>query len=583
MPGLIATPWLVFKQIAGESLNLPENPTTNLEAPAEAVSAWSPFKQSVFRALWIATLVSNIGTWMQSVGAAWFMTSLTKSPVLVALVQVATTLPMFLLSLPAGALADIVDRRRLLLFTQAWMAAAAAVLGLLTLAGLTTPWLLLTFTFLLGLGAALNGPAWMAIVPELVPRRDLLQAISLNSAGFNLSRAVGPAAGGAVVAALGIGPTFLLNALSFLGVLWVLYRWERPASETTLPGERMLAAMRSGLRYVRHAPKLKAALIRAALFMLFSSSLWALLPLVARYELGGGPSGFGILIGCFGVGAVGGALFLPRLQRSVAGESLIALMTVVAAAMLAVIALAPHMAAVAGAMLISGAAWLVVFSTFNVAVQTSVPAWIRARALAVYVLAFAGGLSAGSVIWGAVATHQSIPAALLYSALALILSLLAALRYPLLLNEKADLSPSLHWPEPHVFLEPHPEQGPVLVMVEYLINPEEWRGFAQAMRPLGQIRRRDGAIRWGLFQDAANPARFLETFLVETWLEHLRQHERITIEDRAVEEQAAAFHLSPGRPKVSHLIHTYGRRGRQRRQVLRSLDQQANEAGSDLH
>ncbi|MCL4501203.1 MAG: MFS transporter, partial [Deltaproteobacteria bacterium] len=314
-----------------------DSPITPLEDPAEAVSAWSPFKQSVFRALWIATLVSNIGTWMQSVGAAWFMTSLSKSPVLVALVQVATTLPMFMLSLPAGALADIVDRRRLLLFTQAWMTAASALLGVLTLAGLTTPWLLLTFTFLLGLGAALNGPAWMAIVPELVPRRELLQAISLNSAGFNLSRAVGPAAGGAVIATAGVGATFLLNALSFLGVLWVIYRWQRPASDTALPGERMLAAMRSGLRYVRHAPKLKAALIRAALFMLVSSSLWALLPLVARYELKGGPSDFGILLGCFGLGAVAGAALLPRLQRYMAGEALIALMTVIAAAMLAVI------------------------------------------------------------------------------------------------------------------------------------------------------------------------------------------------------------------------------------------------------
>ncbi len=555
-----------------------DKPTTNPEARAETVSAWSPFKNPVFRALWIATVVSNVGTWMQSVGAAWFMTSLSKSPVLVALVQVATTLPMFLLSLPAGALADIVDRRRLLLFTQAWMAAAAAILGGLTLAGLTTPWVLLTFTFLLGLGAALNGPAWMAIVPELVPRRNLLQAISLNGAGFNLSRAVGPAAGGAVVAAAGIGATFILNALSFLGVLWVLYRWERPVSETTLPGERIMAAMRSGLRYVRHAPKLKAALIRATLFMLFSSSLWALLPLVARYELGGGPSDYGILLGCFGAGAVGGAALLPRLQRYLAGEALIASMTVLGAALLAVIALVPQFLVVAGAMLVSGAAWLVVVSSFNVAVQTAVPAWIRARALAVYIVAFAGGLSAGSIIWGAVATHQSIRAALLYSALTLLVSLLVGLRYRLHLDEQADLSPSLHWPEPHVFLDPHPEQGPVLVTVEYLIDPDEWRRFAQAMRPLGHIRRRDGAIRWGLFQDAANPGRFLETFLVETWLEHLRQHERITVEDRAVQEQVAAFHLGPERPKVSHLIYTYGRRGRQRRQVLRSLQQKGGEA-----
>ncbi len=548
-----------------------------MDAPGEIVSAWSPLKQSVFRALWIATLVSNVGTWMQGVGAAWLMTNLSTSPVLVALVQVATTLPMFLLSLPAGALADILDRRRMLLFTQGWMTLAAALLGALTLAGLTNAGLLLTLTFLLGVGAALNGPAWQAIMPELVPRRELLQAISLNSAGFNLSRAVGPAAGGAVVAAAGAGATFVLNAVSFLGVVWVLYRWRRPATETALPGERMLAAMRSGIRYVRHAPKVKAVLIRAGIFMLFSSSLWALLPLVARVELGGGPTDYGVLLGCFGAGAVGGAAVLPHLRKYLAAEAMMAVMTILAAALIAVIALVPRLVVVAGAMLLSGAAWLVVVSSFNVAVQTAVPAWIRARALAVYMLAFAGGLSVGSLLWGVAAKHQSIPTALLYSALALILSLLMAIRYPLKLDEQSDLSPSLHWPEPHLVLEMHPEQGPILVLVEYLIDPAESRRFAQAMRPLNHIRRRDGAIRWGLFQDAADPRRYLETFLVETWLEHLRQHERLTVADRAVEEKVYSFHTGPGRPKVSHLIYAYGRRGRQRRRLLRSLKEAGEE------
>lgn len=557
-----------------------ENAVRHMNSPIETVSAWSPLKQSVFRALWIATLVSNVGTWIQNVGAAWLMTSLSKSPVLVALVQVATTLPMFLLSLPAGALADIIDRRRLLLFTQGWMTAAAAILGALTLAGLINPWLLLTLTFVLGLGAALNGPAWQAIVPELVPRRELLQAISLNSAGFNLSRAVGPAVGGALVAAAGAGATFILNALSFLGVLWVLYRWQRPVTEAALPAERMMAAMRSGIRYVRHAPRLKAALIRAGLFMLFSSSLLALLPLVVRYELGGGPTDYGVLLGCFGAGAVCGAAFLPRFQKYVAAEVLIALMTVLAAAMIAVFALVPLMVVLSGAMLLSGVAWLVVVSSFNVAVQTAVPAWIRARALAVYMLVFAGGLSAGSLLWGTLATHRSIRAALLYSALGVVLSLLPALRYRLNLDDKSDLSPSLHWPEPHLVLEPYPEQGPILVMVEYLIDPAESRRFAQAMRPLNHIRRRDGAIRWGLFQDTAEPGRFLETFIVETWIEHLRQHERLTVADRAVEEKVFSFHIGAGRPRVSHLIYTYGRHGRQRRRFLRSLKEDG-EADND--
>jgi MFS family permease/quinol monooxygenase YgiN len=543
----------------------------HLNASAETVSAWSPFGYAVFRALWIATLVSNVGTWMQNVGAAWLMTSLSHSPVMVALVQAAGILPMFLLSLPAGALADIIDRRRLLLLTQVWMTVVAALLGVVTLLGVVSPWLLLSLTFLLGLGAAANGPAWQAIVPELVPRPELVKAISLNSAGFNLSRAIGPAAGGMVVAAAGVGATFVLNAVSFLGVLAVLYRWERPPTETTLPAERMVAAMFTGLRYVRHAPRLRAVLWRVGIFMVFSSSLWALLPLVARYEVGGGPASYGLLLGCFGVGAVAGAGLMPWMRRYLAGEALMAVMTLLSAVTIAVVALVPLLAALAGAMFLSGAAWLVLLSSFNVAVQTAVPSWIRARALAVYMLVFAGGLAGGSAAWGAVASHGSLRTALLLSALGLVLSLLTMIRYRVEFDEEADLTPSLHWPEPHVVIEPHPGEGPVLVTVEYFIDPDNAQDFARAMRALGAIRRRDGALRWGLFQDAANPGRFIETFIVETWMEHLRQHERITMADRDTEKRAFAFHIGEMRPQVSHLIYAYGSRGRDRRKFLRHI------------
>ncbi len=535
------------------------------------LSSWSPFRQEIFRDLWVATLVSNIGTWMQNVGAAWLMTSLTSSAVMVALVQAATSLPMFLLALPAGALADIMDRRRLLLVTQGWMTAAAAVLGILTVLGLTTPWVLLTLTFLLGLGAALNMPAWQAIVPDLVPRCELAQAISLNGAGFNLSRAVGPAVGGVLVAAAGPGANFILNALSFLGVMLVLHRWRRPPTLAALPAERMVAAIFTGLRYVRHAPKLRTVLWRAAFFITFSAALFALLPLVARYEMQGGPTGFGLLLGCFGAGAVAGAAALPRLRGFLSGEALVAAATTVFAGMLLVLALITNMAVVSGALVLGGAAWLVVFSAFNVAVQTAVPAWIRARALAVYMLIFAGGLSGGSAIWGAVASHQGLRAALLWAALGQALGLLSMLRYRLRLEEESDLTPSLHWPEPHVVLEPHPEEGPVLVTVEYLIRPGEAAPFSQAMRELSVIRRRDGAIRWGLFQDTAVHGRYLETFIVETWVEHKRQHERMTVADRSIEGQAFSFHIGQVPPRVDHLIYAYGRRARGRRKFIRSL------------
>ena len=521
--------------------------------------------------MWLATLVSNMGTFMQSVGAAWLMTSLSTSPAMVALVQAASIFPMFLLSLPAGALADIIDRRRLLLATQAWMMVAAGLLAALTFLGGASPWVLLSFTFLLGLGAAMNAPAWQAIVPELVPRRELAQAISLNSAGFNLARAIGPALGGAIVAAAGAGATFVLNAVSFLGVLIVLYRWQRPVTDTALPAERMVAAIHTGLRYVRHSRGLQAVLWRTGIFILFTSSLWALLPLVVRYEMGGSSADYGILLGCFGAGAVAGAGLLPRMQRHLPVEVLLGGVTLIAAAMIAVTALVPHMAALVVAMVLSGAAWLVVVSLCNVAIQIAVPAWVRARVLAVYMLVFAGGFSAGSAVWGTVATHQSLKAALLWSAGGLGLGLLAAIRYRVNLDDESDLTPSLHWPEPHLILEPRPEQGPVLITMEYLIDPPQSGQFAQAMRALSVIRRRDGAIRWGLFQDTANPGRFLETFIVETWIEHLRQHERMTVADRSIEEKAFSFHAGGERPQVQHLIYAYGRRGRDRKKFIRSL------------
>jgi MFS family permease len=540
----------------------------------KTASAWSPFQQSVFRNLWIATVASNVGTWMQSVGAAWLMTSLSKSAILVALVQAASSLPLFLLALPAGALADIVDRRRLLLLTQVWMTVIAAILGALTLLNLTTPGLLLGLTFVLGLGAALNAPAWQAIVPELVPRRDLPQAISLNSAGFNLSRAIGPAAGGAVVAAAGAGATFILNAVSFLGVLLVLYYWRREVTETVLPGERMVAAMYAGVRYVRHSLGLRAILVRAGLVMAFSSSMFALLPLVARYELASGPSGFGILLGAFGAGAVVGAVAMPGLRRFLSGELLNALCTLVLAAMTAVMALVPLMWAVAVALFVGGAAWLILVSAFNVAVQLAVPAWIRARALAVYMLVFFGALTLGSAVWGVVASHQSLKASLLYSGAGLVLSLLAMIRYRLEVDEETDLRPSLHWPEPHVVLEPQPEQGPVLVILEYQVDPADTRPFLKAMHTLSAIRRRDGAIRWGVFQDIADPGRFVETYVVETWIEHLRQHERLTKADRDIERRVLAYHKGPVPPPVSHLLYAYGPRGRARRRFIKSLGQE---------
>jgi len=536
------------------------SPPQGSEKPARA-SAWSPLYLPLFRALWLATVVSNIGTWMQNVGAAWLMTSLSSSPTMVALVQAATSLPVFLIGLPAGALADIVDRRRLLLWTQGWMLAAAAALGALTLAGITTPWVLLALTFALGLGAAMNAPAWQAIVPELAPPAALPAAIALNSVGFNIARAIGPALGGLVIAAARTGAVFLLNAVSFLGVLVVLYRWPRPSDEHLTPPERVVGAMQTGLRYVRYAPALSAVLVRSAIFILCGVALWALLPLVARQELGLGAMGYGVLLGCLGVGAVIGAMLLPSLRRGVTIDVMVAGATVLFAAATLALASVQQFTLLCAAMVAGGIAWMTVMSTFNVIVQTVVPGWVRARALAVYMLVFQGGMAAGSALWGTAATYTGIPVTLRYAALGLVIGLLITIRYRLPTGDGGDLTPSMHWHEPAVVSQPDLEDGPVLVTIEYRIAPEQARGFARAMRAMRVIRRRDGALRWGLFTDAAVPGRYLETFVVESWAEHLRQHERMTVADRAVENSVRAFHTAETPPTVSHFISAYAGKG----------------------
>ena len=519
------------------------------------VSAWEPLREPVFRALWIASLTSNIGTWMQNVGAAWLMTSLTPSPVVVALVQAATSLPVFLVGLPAGALADIVDRRRLLIVSQGWMLLSAAALGVLTLIGFMSPWILLALTFALGLGAAMNTPAWQAIVPEVVSASELQEAVALNAAGFNVARAVGPALGGLIVAAVGPGPVFLLNAASFIAVMLVVYRWKRQTATNRLPAEHVISAMRAGIRYVRNAPSLQAVLVRSGVLIVCAAGLWALLPLVARDQLGLGATGYGVLLGCLGIGAVTGATLLPRIKRKFSLDMLVTGATVVFAVATAALAYVQNVFLVGAAMVAGGIAWIALMSSFNAAAQTAAPEWVRARALAVYLIVFQGGMAVGSILWGALATRIGIRAALLVAVFGLIAGLMLITRYRLAEGEKIDLTPSLHWPEPRMIVGLQPEGGPVLVEVEYFIELERAHEFTKAMDEVRRERLRDGAMRWGLFTDSANPNRFVETFLLESWVEHMRQHERVTKSDRMAEELARAFHIGAGTPKIVHLIH----------------------------
>lgn len=390
-------------------------------------SAWAPLREPLFRSLWGAAVISYTGTWMQNVGAGWLMTQLTMSPLMVGLVQAAATLPVFLVILPAGALADMVDRRRLLLISQAWMVAAAALLGVFTLLGHITPWSLLGFTFVLGLGAVMNDPAWQAITPEIVSAEQHAPAVALNSVGFNVARAVGPALGGAVIAATSSGVAFLLNAISFFGVILFLYRWKRPRHEVAETG-RVSVAILAGLRYVRSAPTVRCVLIRTGIFSLAASSLLALLPLIARPH---GADGYGLLLGSFGLGALAGGALLPRLRSRLSVDGLVAFAMVLFGVMTMAAGRVQSFGWLSLVLFTSGAAWIGILACLNVAAQTMSPAGLRARSLSVYLLVLQGGMAIGSAAWGALASRVGVSSALSGSAVALILGLLAVRSYPL--------------------------------------------------------------------------------------------------------------------------------------------------------
>ena len=515
---------------------------------------WAPLRRGIFRMLWIAALFSNIGSWMHDVGAGWLMTSLSPSPLMVALVQAATSAPMFLLALPAGAFADIIDRRRYLIATQAWMLLSAGLLGMLTLKGLVTAPLLLAFTFLLGVGGAMMMPAWGAITPELVPRNELQVAIGLNSIAMNAARAIGPAIAGIIVAASGPGIVFILNAISFLAIIVALLKWKRPPIKSNLPNERLFGAVRAGVRYVRHSPELRAVLVREMAFFIFGSASWALLPLIVRQELKEGPGTYGLFLACIGVGATCGAVLLPRAHRRLSRDGIVALAILLYSAAMLTLAHSGSVLAAGVAMLFIGFSWMSVVSSLMTAAQTALPAWVRARGLAFFWVFFTGGMTAGSILWGQVASMFGIPAALTFAAIGALIGIAMTWRYRVGLHDVIDLSPSLDWPTPVSHEDHEMDRGPVMVLVEYQIDPERKNEFVNKMQAMRIVRRRDGAFMWELFDDIEDPGRMVECFMVESWLEHLRQHERVTVADREISKAVRAFHIGSERPKVTHLL-----------------------------
>src|SRR2546430_16816558 len=431
---------------------------THATAAVRAVpGAWAPLRTALFRNLWIATIVSNVGTWMQDVGAGWLMTSLSSSPSIVALVEAADSFPLMLLALPAGALADIVDRRRLLIVIQFYLLIVTGTLGILTLLDMVTAWMLLGFVFVLGVGNAVMLPAWSAIVPELVPPDEMPSAVALNSVAINAARAVGPAIAGVLVAAVGVWLVFVLNALSYVGILAVLLRWRREHHKSTLPAERFLTAIRVGMRFVMHTRGLQVVLIRGGAFFVFASATWSLFPLIVRQELGRGPEIYGLLLTCIGVGAVIGAMLLPRLRAKFSRDVVVAGASALYALAALALAHVQTLGLLVVAMLATGVAWISILSALQVAAQMTLPAWVRARGLAALVVVFMGGMAVGSVLWGQVATQIGIPAALTAAAIGMVAAIGLTWSFRLVDGRAPDFTPSMDWAAPLVAETPEPD------------------------------------------------------------------------------------------------------------------------------
>ncbi len=525
---------------------------------SSSASAWTPLLEPLFRWLWTATLVSNIGTWMENVGEGWLMTTLSPSPLLVALVQVANTLPMFMLALPAGSLADIFDRRKILLVSQGWMMIAALMLAIFTITNLMTPWLLLTFTFVLGLGAALNAPAWRSITPDIVSKENLSKAIVLNGLGVNGSRIFGPALGGFIIAALGTGWVFILNAVSFIGVIIVLYFWENKLVYSELPSEHLFEAIIKGIKYVRHSKIMDLTLIHAVAFFPFSSAMFALLPLFVRIQLGLDSGGYGVMLGFLGLGAVMGAVLLPRIQLRKSLHQTVMYGQIMMVFLLLLLGLSNNQYLAFGAMFIGGLGWIAVLSNLQTVVLNYVPGWVRSRVMSVYLLTFFAAQSIGSFLWGLIADHTSIPLALIIAGCGMAVTAVLTWNRKLPSGKAIDFSPTLFAPAPAFFEDIKFEDGPLIVSAEYIINPEQLESFKQHMERVRRARLRAGAYSWYLAKDLNHPERQVEVFIVSSWLEYLRQRERITVFDKNLQQEADSFHIGKNPPVINYYLSELG-------------------------
>ncbi|WP_308440058.1 MFS transporter [Virgisporangium aliadipatigenens] len=529
--------------------------TTDATTPVQTrpESPWAPLRNAVFRNLWIALLFSNVGTWMQTVGAQWLLVDEPNAATLVSIVQTATLLPALLLALPAGALADSFDRRGMLIVVQAYMLAVAVGLTVLTAFDQMPPALLLTLTFALGVGQTLTMPTWQALIPELIPRKQIPSASALGAISVNVARAVGPAIAGVLIARAGPEFVFGVNAASFLVFIVILLMWRPPQEEEHGTPERFTSALRAGGRYVRHSPVVRRILLRTALFVVPGSALWGLLPLVANTRLHLDAGGYGLMLGALGVGAVAGALIMPRVRQRLSTNQMLTLSGVLYAGSMTATATSTVTAVTLVLLIPAGVAWVAVLSSIGAAVQLFLPAWVRARGLAIYQVVFAGGQALGALAWGVLADVVHVDGALLVAAAVMAFGALTVRWLPLRDSRGMDRDPAEYWPEPELTEEPDPQDGPILVTADYVVLPEQRDEFVAAMRVVRRTKLRTGATRWGLFRQGEHENHYTEVYLVPSWDEHLRQHYgRLTGSDRAADEYAQS--LAQGPANVTHLL-----------------------------
>jgi MFS family permease len=522
--------------------------------PSSATSALAPLKHPVFRMLWGTWLTANLCMWMNDVAAAWLMTSLATAPLMVALVQSASTLPVFLLGMPSGALADIIDRRRYFITTQFWVAAVAVVLCTTAFTGTLSAPLLLALTFANGIGLAMRWPVFAALIPEMVPRQELPNALALNGIAMNGSRILGPLIAGAVIATAGSAYVFLLNAALSITVALVLMSWRRKQKASALPGERFVGAMRVGLQYVRQSPVMHAILLRIAVFFLCAQALLALLPLIAKRLPAGDAQTFTLLMAALGAGAIIAALFLPRLRHYMTRDELVRNGTLIHSGATLVAAFAPNVYVATPALLLAGMGWISVANSLVVAAQMTLPDWVKARGMSIYQMTMMGATALSAALWGQVATVADVRTSLTIAAIAGAIGLLATRRFKVGGRAEEDLTPARLWKEPEVAIPFEPDQGPVLVTVEYRIDLERAADFLDVMRESRRSRLRNGAIAWELFRDTADPARYIEYFVDESWIEYLRRHDRETGADDILREHRKQFHIGDAPPVVSIYI-----------------------------